>query len=253
MKKQRNTANALWAAGALVALVAIWQLLCIFEVVPSFMLPSPQKVVKAFITDFGNLMDHAAYTLTEAALGIGISIIAGFLCAVLMNYFAPVRHALYPVLVLTQTVPPVAIAPLLVLWFGFGITPKVLLIVLVCFFPITIGFLDGFEACEADEINLLKSMGASPVQIFRYLKFPRSLPHFFSGLRVSSSYCIVSAVIAEWLGGDKGLGVYLTRVRKSYAYDKMFAVIIFVCILSIALIYLISLIEKFAMPYRRKQ
>ncbi|MBR4881407.1 MAG: ABC transporter permease, partial [Clostridia bacterium] len=197
-------------------------------------------------------MGHTGYTLAESAVGMAVSIITAFLCAVIMDRFVLVKKAFYPLLVVTQTVPAIAIAPLLVLWFGFGIAPKVILIVIVCFFPVAVGFLDGFASVDRDEIKLLRSMGAGNIQIFRHLKLPRSLPHFLAGLKVSASYCIVSAVISEWLGGTDGLGVYMTRVRKSYSFDRMFAVIILVSVLSLLLMAVISLLEKKLTPYRDK-
>ncbi len=252
MKRPKSIIDKLLPAGVFATLIIIWQILSVTGIVPAFMLPSPIKVIKAFVTDFRVLMGHAGYTLTESAIGMAVSIVIGFFAAVLMDRFVYIKKAVYPLLVVTQTVPAIAIAPLLVLWFGFGISPKIILIVIVCFFPVAVGFLDGFASADPDEIKLLRSMGAKGTQIFRHIKLPRSMPHFFAGLKVSSSYCIVSAVISEWLGGTDGLGVYMTRVRKSYAFDKMFAVIILVSALSLLLMALVSLLEKKLMPYKEK-
>ena len=252
MKKRRSIIDRLLPVGVFALIIALWQALSMTEIIPAFMLPSPVKVVKAFADDFRLLMNHAAYTLLESAIGLIISIVIGFMAAVVMDRFTYVKKALYPLLVVTQTVPAIAIAPLLVLWFGFGISPKIILIIIVCFFPIAVGFLDGFASSDPDEVKLLRSMGAGNMQIFRYLKLPHSLPHFLAGLKVSSSYCIVSAVISEWLGGSDGLGVYMTRVRKSYAFDKMFAVIILVSALSLLLMGLVSLLERKLTPYKEK-
>lgn len=239
----------------LVAVLVIWQLACTFSLVPSYMLPSPVRVVKAFINDFDLLMQHAKTTLTEAVLGMVLGVLLGFVSAALMDAFKVVRQGLYPLLVLTQTIPPVAIAPLLILWFSYGIAPKVVLVVLVSYFPIAIGLLEGFESVDCDLIFLLKSMNASRWQIFWHVKFPSALGEFFSGLKIAASYSIVGAVIAEWLGGFNGLGVYMTRVKKSMSYDKMFAVIFFVSAISLILMAVIKLIQKKAMPYKyiRKQ
>lgn len=254
MKKPRSIdRNRALPLISILALILIWAGLSASGWIPAYMLPSPLDVVKAFIADWPALWDNSKTTLYEAALGLVISIVGGFLMALLMDRHESVNKALYPLMVLTQTVPPIAMAPLLVLWFGFGISPKVILIVIVCFFPITVGFLDGFAAAGEDEIRLLRSMGATRRQVFRHVKLPTSLPHFFAGLKVSSSYCIVSAVIAEWLGGTEGLGVYMTRVRKSYAFDKMFAVIILISILSLLLMWLVTVLQKRAMPYRQKE
>lgn len=253
MKRSKSIIERLLPLAVFALIIIIWQAASMLELVPAFMLPSPVKVVKAFIVDFEILMGHMGYTLLEAFIGMAISILLGFFAAVLMDRYVYVKKAFYPLLVVTQTIPSIAIAPLLVLWFGFDMLPKVILVVVVCFFPLTVGFLDGFASSDKDEIRLLRSMGASNIQIFRHVKLPHSLPHFFAGLKVSSSYCIVSAVISEWLGGTNGLGVYMTRVRKSYSFDKMFAVIILVSVLSILIMVLISLLEKKLMPYMKEK
>jgi len=216
------------------------------------MLPSPGTVVMAFVNSFGVMMQQAGVTLTEALLGLVIGIVLAFLTATLMDRFSFLRKALYPILVVTQTIPTIAIAPLLVLWMGFGMAPKITLVVVTTFFPIAVGLLNGYESVDGDAINLMRSMGASRMQIFSYVKFPTALPAFFSGLRISAAYAVVGAVVSEWLGGFEGLGVYMTRVRKAYAFDKMFAVIIFISVISLLLMGLIALIERVSMPWRRK-
>ncbi len=243
--------NKLPAVAAIVGLLLLWQLVSVTGLVPSFMLPGPIKVVRAFISDFPLLLENSAVTLTEAFYGLALGVLLGFISAVLMDAFPLVRRAFYPILVITQTIPTVAIAPLLVLWFGYEITPKVVLIVLTTFFPLTVGLCDGFREADTDAIDLLKSMGASRTQIFRYIKLPSALPQFFSGLRIAAAYSVVGAVIAEWLGGFSGLGVYMTRVRSAYAFDKMFAVIILISAISLVLMGAIGLLERELTPYRR--
>ena len=232
------------------ALVLLWQLVCSLGLVPKFMLPSPVDVLRAFVAEFPALMGHAAISLSEAFEGLGLGIAAAFVFAVLMDRSRFLYDAVYPILTLTQTIPTIAIAPLLVLWMGYGLAPKITLVFLVCFFPVTVGLLDGFRSTDSDAIRLLKSMGASGLQVFTHIKLPYALPGFFTGLKTSATYSIVGAVIAEWLGGDVGLGVYMTRVRKSYAFDKMFAVIFLVSILSLGVMQLITLLEKKAMPWK---
>jgi len=161
--------------------------------------------------------------------------------------------SIYPVLIITQAVPTVAIAPLLVLWLGYGILPKITLIVITSFFPITIGLLDGFRAADKDALNLLRAMGASKFQSFLHIKLPGAIPHFFSSLRISVSYSIIGAVVAEWLGGFSGLGVYMTRVRKSYSYDKMFAVIFFISFISLLLMFGVTMLQKAVTPWDREE
>ena len=215
------------------------------------MLPSPIDVVRAFILDFPLLMHHSKVTLLEAFFGLGMGVILGFVVAVIMDRFDIIYRAIYPILIITQTIPTVAIAPLLVLWLGYGIAPKVTLIIIVTFFPITIGLLDGFASADPDTIKLLLSMNASRGQIFRHIKLPSSMSHFFAGLRISASYSIVGAVIAEWLGGFSGLGVYMTRVKKSYSFDKMFAVIFLISIISLLLMNGVTRLQRFSMPWTR--
>ena len=154
---------------------------------------------------------------------------------------------------ITQTVPTIAVAPLLVLWQGFGMAPKITLVVLTTFFPIAVSLLDGYRCADPDAINLLRSMGAGRVKIFRYIKFPSALGSFFAGLKVSASYAVVGAVVAEWLGGFEGLGVYMTRVRKAYAFDRMFAVIIFITLVSLLLMWGVAVLRKLVMPWERKE
>ena len=142
-----------------------------------------------------------------------------------------------------------AIAPLLVLWMGFGMAPKITLVVITTFFPIAVGLLEGYRSVDPDEISLMRAMGAGRYQIFRFVKLPSALPHFFSGLKISASYAVVGAVISEWLGGFEGLGVYMTRVKKAYAFDRMFAVIILIVIISLLLMALVDLIRTVSMPW----
>ena len=237
----------------IVAILILWQIMSVIGIIPKFMLPSPLAVVKAFIKDFPLLMLHTKVTLIEAFLGLGIGIILGFIMAVIMDKYDFAYKSIYPVLVITQTVPTVAIAPLLVLWLGYGILPKITLIVITSFFPITVGLLDGFKATDKDALNLMKTMGATPFQNFVLLKIPSSMGYFFASLRISVSYSIIGAVVAEWLGGFEGLGVYMTRVRKSYSFDKMFAVIFFISIISLLLMYLVKKIQILSMPWENNE
>ena len=235
---------------AIGVILVVWELLSVFEIVPNFMLPSPVQMIQAFIEDFTTLMMHSATTLIEAVLGLVIGVSIGFAAACIMDRYDGAYKALYPLIVITQTIPTVAIAPLLVLWFGYEMAPKIILVIIVTFFPIAVGVLEGFHSADRDAINLLRSMGATDRQIFRHIKIPGALPQFFSGLRISVSYAIVGAVLAEWMGGFKGLGVYMTRVKKSFAYDKMFAVILLISVISLLLIWVVNMVQRKAMPWR---
>ena len=252
-KKFQNIIDKIAPFIIIIIILILWQIMSVIGIIPKFMLPSPLAVVKAFIKDFPLLMLHTKVTLIEAFLGLGIGIILGFVMAVIMDKYDFAYKSIYPVLVITQTVPTVAIAPLLVLWLGYGILPKVTLIVITSFFPITVGLLDGFKATDKDALNLMKTMGATPFQNFVLLKIPSSMGYFFASLRISVSYSIIGAVVAEWLGGFEGLGVYMTRVRKSYSFDKMFAVIFFISIISLLLMYLVKKIQILSMPWENDE
>ena len=236
-----------------VCILLAWQVIVDGGVVPRFMLPSPTDVIAALAEDWPLIWSHAATTLTEAALGLTIGVALGFVIAVLMDTFEAFFLAMQPLITISQTVPTVAIAPLLVLWLGYGIVPKVVLIVLTTFFPVAVSLVGGFRSVDADVVDLMRTMRASRLQLFWYAKLPAALDQLFSGLRISATYAIVSAVIAEWLGGMSGLGVYMTRVRKSFAYDRMFAAILVVSALSLALIAFVSLIERVSMPWKRAE
>ena len=251
-KKFQSIINKGAPVFSLIVIGLLWLTVSEGGLIPGYMLPSPVEVVKALVNEFPVLAEHSAVTLQEALYGLLLGTGLGFVFAVMMDRFSFLYKALYPILVISQTIPTIAIAPVLVLWMGFSMAPKITLVVITTFFPITVSLLDGFKSVSADEINLLRSMGAGNVKIFRHIKFPASLEQFFSGLKVSASYAVVGAVISEWLGGFEGLGVYMTRVKKAYAFDKMFAVIILISAVSLLLMGAVALLKWFSMPHKRK-
>lgn len=247
----RRRAFAVAAPVTVMLLVAIWQAVCMFGLMPSFMLPSPVDVVEALVAEWPLLVGHAVTTLLEAMGGLALGIAFGVIAAIAMDRFEVLYRALYPLFVFTQTIPTVAIAPLLVLWFGYGMLPKVVLVVVTTFFPIAVGMLDGLRSVDLDQIDLMRSMGANNGAIMWHVKLPAALPQFFSGLKISTAYAVVGAVIAEWLGGFSGLGVYMTRVRKAYSFDKMFAVILLISVISLVLLWAVERVRRTAMPWDR--
>ncbi|MHB9294950.1 ABC transporter permease [Pillotina sp. SPG140] len=228
----------------MIALIGLWTVLSMSGLVPAYMLPSPMLVIRAFIRDFPLLMQHLRRTLSEAGIGLGIALAVATALALAMDALPLLKRALMPLLVVTQTIPTIALAPLLVLWLGYGSAPKITLVFLSCFFPLTLALVGGFAVSDAEFLRLFRVMGAKRRHIYWYLKIPWVLPSFFSGLRVSSSYAIIGAVVAEWLGGNEGLGVYMTRVRRSYSFDKMFACLTLVVVLSVALMKGVGALEK---------
>lgn len=249
--KYPSITSKIWSCSAILLILLIWQGVSMAGLVESFMLPAPLSVAKTFVAEFPTLLMHSRITLAEAFAGLALGVATGFVMAVLMDRFDRLYQAFYPLIVLTQTVPTVAIAPLLVLWFGYEMAPKVILIVITTFFPITVGLLTGFKAADPDAISLLRAMGAGRMQIFRYIKLPGAMGQFFSSLRISASYAVVGAVISEWLGGFGGLGVYMTRVKQAFAFDKMFAVIFLISAISLLLMWIVEQVQKLAMPWER--
>ena len=248
-RKLPNIIDKFWSVSAVLLILIIWQIISGLGIIDSFMLPSPIQVGRAFVTEFPALMEHSVVTLTEAFWGLICGILLGFVMALLMDHYEILYKAFYPLLVLSQTIPTVAIAPLLVLWFGYEMMPKIILIVITTFFPIAVGLLTGFRSVDKDSVSLLRAMGAGRLQIFRYIKLPAAMGQFFGGLRISASYAVVGAVISEWLGGFSGLGVYMTRVKKAFSFDKMFAVIFLISLISLLLMKGVDLLQKKCMPW----
>lgn len=242
--KQRFLENKLYPAATIVIALCIWQIVVAAAKIPMYILPSPAAVVHALFDDFSLIASHAGVTLLESFLGFASSVVLAFILSVVMDNYAPVKKSLYPILIISQTVPIIALTPILIIWFGFGILTKVLVIILVCFFPITISLVDGFDSVDKEYMKLFRSLHATRLQIFVHLKLPYAMVNFFSGLKIAATYTIMAAVIGEWQGGIKGIGVYMVRAKKAYLLDKVFASILVIVIISVALIYVIDHISR---------
>ncbi len=232
-------------------LLGLLQVLSMAKIIRSFVLPAPASVFSALIIYREILWHHCRETLTIAALGFMLSIILGIAIALIMDAFSLVYRALYPLLVVTQTIPTMIITPVIVLMFGYGAVPRLIVVLLVCFFPVAINLLQGLSTVDRDLINLMRSLGANKWEILRHVKFPSSLVHLFSGIRISATYCVMAAVLAEWSGGMSGLGIYMLRTKISYNFDRMFASIILIIIMSLLFYYFVIVVERLAMPWRK--
>nr|WP_320026885.1 ABC transporter permease [uncultured Acetobacterium sp.] len=251
MRKYQNIADRLIPIVFILAMLILWQLVVDLGWVERYVLPSPTDIIKALVENWSEIMMHTGVTFFEGMVGLAVATTLSLLMAIAMDQFPMVKKAVYPVLVMSQTVPIIVIAPLLAMWFGFGIAPKIFVVVLVCFFPITVNLIEGLQSVDGELINLTRSMGASKRQIFTKIKFPSALPYFFSGLKIAATYSIMGAVIGEWLGGKAGLGVYMLRARHAFALDLVFASILVIVILSIGLFYGIAMIQRALMPWER--
>jgi ABC-type nitrate/sulfonate/bicarbonate transport system permease component len=189
-------------------------------------------------------------TLKETVLGLGLSIAVAIGLALLVDSFAPARRALYPLLVGSQTLPVVVIAPLIILWFGFGLTPKVLVVTLYTFFPITVAFASGLAATSEEALVLMRTLGASRFKTLVLLKVPQALPYLFTGLRISVTYAMIGAVFAEWSGARDGLGIYILLMKNSFRTDMVLAAIFLISVLSLGLFLLVGIIEKAVVRWR---
>jgi ABC-type nitrate/sulfonate/bicarbonate transport system permease component len=253
MRKFQNTGDRLIPVIFILFILFVWQCVVSMGWIERFILPAPTDIVYALINNWSVIMIHTGVTFFEGITGLFVAIVFSFIMAIIMDQYLIIKKAIYPTLIISQTVPIIIIAPLLAMWFGFGIAPKIFVVVLVCFFPIIINLIEGLQSVDQELINLVRSMGASKIQIFTKIKFPFSLPYFFSGLKIAATYSIMGAVIGEWLGGKAGLGVYMLRARHSFALDLVFASILVIVILSIAIFYGITIIQKAIMPWEKSK
>jgi len=246
---RKNIKNRFYPIIFFVTLLLIWETISRFEVFPPFILPSPSSILVSLVTGFTSMQYDILITLYEAAAGFIIAIILSVIIAVAMDSIIGFKKTIYPVLIISQTIPIIIIAPLFIIWFGYGYAPKIIIVTLICFFPITISLLQSLIAVDKELIDLLRSMGASKFQIYKFVKIPSAMPGFFSGLKIAATYSIMGATIGEWVGGKSGLGVYMIRAKQAFETDKVFAAIIVIVILSILLLKVIEFAEKKNMPW----
>jgi len=229
--------------------IAVWQCATWLWQIEAYLLPSPSRVVTAGVEAAPLLSQHIQQTLRETLAGFGLALASGLLLAVLIDLSSVLRRALYPLLVVTQTVPIMTIAPLLVIWLGYTIWPKIIVVALVCFFPIVVTTADGLRSADPDLLGLLQAMGATRRQIFFKARVPGALPATFSGIRVAVTYSVIGAIIGEWVGASKGLGVFMLRASNSFRTDWVFAAIAIGSLLSILLFLAVAVIERLTLPW----
>ena len=239
------------ALGLVAILLGAWEFYARTSGVSPFVLPAPTQVLGALWDFRAEAVRHAVPTIVETIVGFSLSIAGATAVAVALDRVAWARRAVEPLLVGSQTIPIVAIAPLIVVWFGFGLLPKVLVVVLVTFFPITIALLDGFASTSAEATELMRSFGASAGATFRKVRWPSGLPAFFTGLRISATYAVVAAVIGEYVGATDGLGIWMQLSQRSFRTDLVFAAILLTAVLSVGLYGLVVLAERATIPWWR--
>jgi ABC-type nitrate/sulfonate/bicarbonate transport system permease component len=233
----------------IVILIVGWYFVARISGLSSFILPTPLDVIQAGWETRDLLLSAIGTTLLATGIGLALALIAGVGIAALVDFWPLAHRALYPILVVSQTIQILAIAPILIIWFGFGLTPTVMIVVLFCFFPLAVSTADGLTSSDPELIALLRAMGASKKQIWRMVRLPSALPSFFSGLRLAVTYSVVAATIGEWVGGAPGLGLYMLRSKNALATDQVFVAMFITSLLSIALFMLVYAIERLALPW----
>jgi putative hydroxymethylpyrimidine transport system permease protein len=218
----------------LLALCALWELTVRVTGVPPYILPGPSRVLSAWVDRGELILRHAGYTTLEMVLGLLLGGALGIATALLLSFYGPARHWLLPLLVLSQAVPVFALAPLLVLWFGYGMGSKVAMATLVIYFPVTSSFFDGLRRTEPGWLDLARTMGASPLAVLRHIRLPAALPSLASGLRVAVAVAPIGAVVGEWVGSSAGLGYLMLHANARMQVDLMFAALITLGALALA-------------------
>ena len=235
----------------LVIIVIAWEALAQMDQSRIKVIPAPSQIVEAAWRTRDTLLNrHIPATLLVTALGMGIAVAFGLIVAAVLDFSPLLRRAVYPLLITSQTIPTIALATILVLIFGFTPLPKVIVVVLFCFFPVTVNTLDGLAATDPDLVALLRSMGATQWQRWRIVRFPAALPSFFSGLRVAMAYSVTGAITSEYvMGSQDGVGQYLRAAYQSGKIDQAFAAIVIVALLSVGLVLIVSVVERLALPW----
>jgi putative hydroxymethylpyrimidine transport system permease protein len=233
--------------------VLAWQGVASLESVDDLTLASPVETWQALRDDWSLLVDNAGVTLVEVVLGLAISLAAGVAFGVAMHLVRPLRDAAYPLLVASQAIPVVVLAPIFVLAFDYGIGPKLAIVALICFFPITVNLLDGLRSTPPELLKLMRSMGASRLRTLRSVELPASLPSLFSGLKVAASVSVIGAVFGEWAGADEGLGRLVLLGNNQLQTPRVYAGIVLLTLIAVALFALVALVERVACPWNRKE
>lgn len=232
-------------------LLAIWEIAVRLTDTPRWMLPAPTDIARSFRDDAALLLMHTRVTLTEVLIGFAIALVGGLLTGIAIDSSRLAERALYPLLIASQTIPMVVLAPLFLIWFGYGLLPKVLITALVAYFPLAVNTVDGLKSTDRELMQLLTSMGASRWQTFRLAKVPSALPLVFSGARISVAFSVIGAVFGEFVGAKAGLGYLMDRSAPMFETPRVFACIVILAVMGVSLFLLVSLTERLALPWRR--
>jgi ABC-type nitrate/sulfonate/bicarbonate transport system permease component len=237
------------AVALVVTILVAWEAYVRLSGVEPVVLPAPSRIAGALWDFRGDVARHALPTIIETVVGFLLAVVLAVAAAVAMDRVPFIRRAIEPILVTAQTIPVVAVAPLFLLWFGFGLLPKILIVVVVTFFPIVVALLDGFGSTSRDASDLLRSYGATSSQAFRKLRWPTALPAFFTGLRIAVVYAVIGAVFGEYVGAREGLGIWMQLSQNAFRTDLVFAAILVTSVVSIVLYWIVGLVRRATIPW----
>jgi putative hydroxymethylpyrimidine transport system permease protein len=213
-------------------------------------LPSPSAIAREAVESRALLWSHTWTTLQEVVIGYLAAFTVGVAVALAIGSSRLVERAVYPLIVASQAIPIIALAPILLIWFGYGMTPKVIVVVLLCFFPIAVNMADGLRSADPDVIALLRSMGASRVQVMRIVRAPASLPYLISGARVAAAVSVIGAIVGEWVGASSGLGYLMTRSVAQFQTARLFAAVGIAALIGIGMFALVALLGRWLVPWQ---
>jgi len=256
---RREAAVRAWLAkrgGAILAFVLLfvaWEFAVRVTGVKEYLLPPPSKVWTEFLKRFDPVMASAWVTTREIIAGYLVAIVVSIPLALWIAYSRFMENTLYPVIVFLQIIPKIAVAPLFIIWFGFGFTPKLLVVFLLSFFPIVVSSIAGFKSVDADIMDFARTTGASQWKMFLRIRLPQALPQIFTGLKVGAALAATAAVVAEFVASDKGLGYLLLQYNGNLDTPMVFATIILLSLIGLAVYYVVELIERFAIPWHVSQ
>ena len=235
----------------LVVGVALWELIVRLTATPAWFLPAPSAILSALAHNWRLIGGHTLVTLEEVLVGFGVSFVFGVAVAIAIAYSPIVERAIYPLVIASQAIPIIALAPILLIWFGYGLTPKVIVVVLICFFPIAVNTVDGLRAADSELVDLLRSMGAGRWKAFRTVRLPAALPYLFSGTRIAAAVSVIGALIGEWVGSSAGLGYFMIRSASQFNTARVFAAVLVSAVLGVLLFVVVALLERWLLPWQR--
>jgi NitT/TauT family transport system permease protein len=235
----------------LTALVIIWEIITRAELVPPYILPAPSAVVERLFSDWSIIWEHTWTTLQEVVAGFFLGSVFGILLALPIAYSSAFRNTIYPIIISSQAVPKIAIAPLLVLWLGFGLWPKIVITALMVFFPVVVTAAEGFSSVDRSLLELLRSVHAPRWQVFSRISFPHALPRIFAGLKIGITLAVVGAIVGEWVGADSGLGYLLVYANTFLDSTLLFSALTLLVVLGVGLFMIVGGVERLVMPWKK--